>query len=269
MSPTTPEPSLFRALLRHNRQNRGMSQLDLSIAAEVSSRHISFLETGRAQPSREMVLRLAAALGLGLRDTNALLQAAGLPRAYAESRPEQTWPPAMEGILDRMLAKQEPYPMVVLNTRYDVLRGNQASTRVLARFIANPAALPQPPNLMHLVFHPELMRPHVDGWAEFAHVLLTALQRYAMSRPGDAGVRELIRELCAYPDVPQDWHSPAFDLPLHPTLEFGLSRGEERMRFVSTLTTFNVPLDVGLEDLMLESLFPADEATEALCRQSV
>jgi transcriptional regulator with XRE-family HTH domain len=245
-----------------------MSQLDLSIAAEVSSRHISFLETGRAQPSREMVLRLAAALGLGLRDSNALLRAADLPRAFAESAPEQNWPPAIERILGRMLAQQEPYPMIVLNARHDVLRGNQAATRVLTRFVANPAALQQPLNLMHLLFHPELMRPHVDGWTELAHLMLTGLQRYAMSRPADSSIPELIRELCAYPGVPEDWHNPAFDLPLSPALEFSLSRGDERVRFLSTVTTFNGPLDVGLEDLMLESLFPADEASEAMCRRA-
>src|SRR5689334_6819775 len=110
---------LFRALLRHYRHGRGMSQLDLSSAAEVSCRHISFLETGRAHPSREMVLRLAAALGLALRDANALLQAAGLPRAFPESRVEEALPTTIERVITRMLEQQEPYPMVVLNARYD------------------------------------------------------------------------------------------------------------------------------------------------------
>ena len=259
--------SLFRALLRHYRNARGMSQLDLSSAAEVSCRHISFLETGRAQPSREMVLRLAAALGLGLRDANALLHAAGLPRAFRETRGEQALPPMIERVIERMLAQQEPYPMVVLNGRYDLLRANRGAGALLQHFVRDPGAIGTRPNALHMLFHPELLRPYVDDWAELARALLTQLQRDALSHPGDDAIPELVRELCAHPGVPEDWRQPAFDLPPTAALEIGLSRDGLHARFLTTLTVFNAPLDVGLEDLRLESYFPADEATAALCRR--
>jgi transcriptional regulator with XRE-family HTH domain len=179
------ESALFRALLRHHRSARGMSQLDLSATARVSCRHISFLETGRAQPSREMVLRLSAALGLGLRDVNALLQAAGLPRAYRDSRADEPWPSSIERVIARMLAQQEPYPMVVLNARYDVLRTNDGAAQLVMRFVRDPSALGQPINALHLVFHPELMRPYLEDWPSLARTLLAQLQREALSRPSD------------------------------------------------------------------------------------
>jgi transcriptional regulator with XRE-family HTH domain len=267
MSLHARESSLFRALLRHYRCARGMSQLDLSGAADVSCRHISFLETGRAQPSRDMVLRLSAALGLGLRDANELLQAAGLPRAFPESRLEQPWPAAAERVIERMLAQQEPYPMVVLNARYDLLRANRGATQLLSRFVRDAAALTQPPNALHMIFHPELMRPFLDDWPGIARGTLAQLQRDALSRPGDEAIRNLVQELCAYPGVPDDWRQPALDLPQTPAFEFGLTRDGVRARFLTTLTVFNAPLDVALEDLRLESYFPADAATEALCKQ--
>lgn len=258
---------MFRALLRHYRNARGMSQLDLSSAAEVSCRHISFLETGRALPSREMVLRLGAALGLSLRDANALLQAAGLPRAFPESRSEQPLPPAIERVITRMLAQQEPFPMVVLNARYDLLRANRSATEIFSRFVGDPDALRTAPNALHMVFDPKLARTYIDDWPELARNVLTQLQRDALSRPADDSIPELVRELCAYPGVPEDWRQPALDLPVTPLLEFGMTRGDLRVRFVTTLTVFNAPLDVTLEDLRLESYFPVDEATEALCRR--
>jgi len=261
------ESNLFRALLRHHRSGRGMSQLDLSIAAEVSCRHISFLETGRAQPSREMVLRLAAALGLGLRDANALLQAAGLPRAFPESRVDAPWPPAIERVIARMLAQQEPYPMVVLNARYDLLRANRSASQLMARFVRDPAALREPINVLHLIFHPDLMRPYLEDWPELARSLLTRLQREAIGRLSDDAILELVRELCTYPGVPEDWRQPALDLPLTPAVEFGMQRDGMRVRFLTTVTVFNAPLDVALEDIQLESYFPVDDATEALCRE--
>ena len=272
MLPSMPErerehAALFRALLRHYRNARGMSQLDLSSAAEVSCRHISFLETGRAQPSREMVLRLGAALGLALRDANALLHAAGLPRAFPESRAEQALPPVIERVISQMLEQQEPYPMIVLNGRYDLLRANRGAMKLFLRFVRDPEKLGAQPNALHLIFHPDLLRPYLEDWPALARNLLTHLQRDTLTRPASDGIPELVRELCAYPGVPEDWRQPAFDLPLPPALELGLTRDGLHARFLTTLTVFNAPLDVALEDLRLESYFPADEATAALCRR--
>ena len=242
-----------------------MSQLDLSSAANVSSRHISFLETGRAQASREMVLRLCAALGLGLRDMNALLQAAGLPRAFPEASAAASFPPAIEAVIVRMLAQQEPYPMLVMNPRYDVLKSNAAALKVFLRFTQDVYALPTPLNALHLLFHPQGLRAHVEDWETLARSLMVHLQRETLERPSDERVSELLRELANYPGVPYAWHLPELDQPSTATLDFTLARGGERMRFITTTTVFNAALDVTLSDLRLESYFPGDDATAQLC----
>jgi transcriptional regulator with XRE-family HTH domain len=258
---------MFRALLRHYRQGRGMSQLDLAIAAEVSARHISFVETGRAQASREMILRLCGALGLGLRDVNTLLSAAGLPREFPEARVDAAWPAPIERVIERMLTQQEPYPLIVFNSAYDVLRSNQAAQRLLGRFVQEPRELTQRLNLLHVIFHPKLVRPYLEDWPRFARALLNQLQREALNRPADESIPRLVHELCNYPGVPEHWRQPALDLPPTPTLELGLARDGERARFLTTVTVFNAALDVTLEELRFESFFPADEQTEAFCRR--
>src|SRR5262249_53026664 len=158
------EPRLFPALLRHWRTRRGHSQLDLALAADVSSRHLSFLETGRAQPSREMVLRLAATLQVPLRDQNALLRAAGFADEFAEPDANGGPPPSIAGAIERMLAQHEPFPLTVLDRGYTVLRANEGGTRILSRFVLDPAALGSPPNVFALLFDPRLARPFVVDW---------------------------------------------------------------------------------------------------------
>jgi hypothetical protein len=138
---------------------------------------------------------------------------------------------------------------------------------VFARFVDDPTALQATPNVLHLLFDPRLVRPYIEDWPELARNVLTLLQRDALTRPGDDSIPELVRVLCAYPGVPEDWKQPSFDRPLDATLEFGMTRDDLRVRFLTTMTVFNAPLDVALEDLRLESYFPADEATEALCRE--
>src|SRR5437899_2869377 len=125
------ETRLFPALLRHWRTRRGLSQLDLAVAGDVSSRHVSFLETGRAQPSREMVLRLGATLNVPLRDQNDMLRAAGFDEAFTEPPLDGGLSPGIARAIDRMLAQHEPYPMTVLDRRYNVLRTNEGATRLL------------------------------------------------------------------------------------------------------------------------------------------
>lgn len=258
---------LFRALLKHWRHARGMSQLDLAIASNVSGRHVSFLETGRAQPSREMVLRLGATLGLSLRDQNELLAAAGLPAAHPESPGDGSLDPTVERVITRMLEQQEPYPMVVYDRGYDIVRMNGAAGRTLLRFIADPAALGERPNALRIAFDPQLMRPFIQDWPSVARDLLSRLQREALGRPQDDGLRALITELLQYPDVPGDWHQPDLGHEPHPTLTVTLAREGTRMRFLTTATVFNAPRDVTLQELSLESYFPVDRETELLCQE--
>src|SRR5229473_2565900 len=185
------ETRLFPALLRHWRTLRGLSQLDLALAADVSSRHVSFLETGRAQPSRE----------------------GGQPPGVAQA-------------IDRMLAQQEPFPMTVLDRHYSVLRTNGGGTRLLARFIADPSALGARPNAFAVLFDPRLARPFVVDWKRVAHAFVSRLHRETLAKPADAGLAALLRSLFEYPDIPEAWRQPDFSTPSDPTLTLRLKRDD-------------------------------------------
>lgn len=258
---------LFRALLKHWRSARGMSQLDLASGADVSARHLSFLETGRAQPSRDMVLRLGATLGLALRDQNELLHAAGLPAVYPEAAPGAPLPAVIERAIERMLRQQEPYPMMVMDRHYDILRMNQGAQRLAERFTVDPTAYGARPNAVKAAFDPRLMRPFVLDWPRIARSMLSELQREALGRPQDDGLRTLITELLGYPDVPEDWQMPDLGSSFGPTLTVTVARDGLRLSFLTTLTVFRIPHDVAVEELRIESYFPVDPETEAICRK--
>jgi transcriptional regulator with XRE-family HTH domain len=259
------ERRLYPALLRHWRTRRGFSQLDLAVAADVSSRHVSFLETGRAQPSREMALRLAATLSVPLRDQNDMLRAAGFADEFGEPNLEGGLSEGVSRAIDRMMAQHEPYPMTVLDRRYDVKRTNQGAARLLMRFVAEPSALPATLNVFALLFDPRLARPFLVDWERVAHALVARLHRQTLERPTDAGLGALLRSLFEYPDVPERWRQPDFSVPNEPVLTLRLKRDALAVSFLTTLTVFNAPQDVTLEELCIESYFPLDDATAATC----
>jgi transcriptional regulator with XRE-family HTH domain len=261
------EARLFSALLRHWRTRRGMSQLDLAVAAEVSSRHISFLETARAQPSREMVLGLAAALDVPLRDQNLLLDSAGFPPAFDEPALDGGMPPAIGQAIDRMLAQHEPFPMLVLTRNYDVRRTNEGARRVLSRMILDPDALDDPPNLLRSLMNPRLSRPFVVDWERTARLLISRMHRESLQRPSDGPLMELLKDLASYPDVPASLCQPDFSLPSDATFTVRLRRGDLDLAFLTTLTVFSAPQNVTLDELQLESYFPLDEATARACQR--
>lgn len=260
------QPALFPALLKHWRGHRGLSQLDLALTADVSARHVSFLETGRSQPSREMVLRLATALSMPLRDQNQLLVAAGHEEAFAET-PDDPLSGPLGDAIERMLAHQEPYPMVVMDRGYDIVRMNRAAARVLGCFVAEPAALGARPNGFAVLFDPRLARPFIEEWPRAARTMLARLHREALERPNDVALRALLRTLFAMPDVPADWQTPDLSAPSEPVLAVRLRRGELAAGFITTLTVFNAPQNVTAEELRIESYFPSDDATAQLCQR--
>lgn len=248
-----------------------MSQLDLALTAEVSARHVSFLETGRAQPSRDMVLRLATALSVPLRDQNQLLVAAGHPEAFDEPAEDALAGPIREAV-DRMLAHQEPYPMVVMNRAYDVVLLNRGARDVMSRFVLDPSALGAPTNGMALLFDPRLARPFVLDWPLVARTLLSRLHREVLERPNDAALGALLRSLLDLPDVPRDWQAPDLAAPSEPILPIRLRRDDLSLAFLTTVTVFNAPQNVTVEELRIECYFPLDDETrracEALARQT-
>ena len=261
---TGSQASLFPALLKHWRSRRGLSQLDLALAAEVSTRHVSFLETGRAQPSREMVLRLATTLAVPLRDQNQLLVAAGHPEAFEEPDEDALAGPIRQAV-ERMLAHHEPFPMVVMSRAYDVVLLNRAAKEVLARFVLDPSALGDRPNGMALLFDPNLARPFVVDWPSVARTLLSRLHREVLERPNDAALATLLRSLLDQPDVPRDWQAPDLSLPSEPVLPIRLQRDGQSLGFLTTVTVFNAPQNVTVEELRIESYFPLDDATRRAC----
>lgn len=257
---------LFPALLKYWRHRHGQSQLDLALAAGVSARHISFLESGHAKPSAEMVLRLLSALGVPLRDQNEALCVAGHAPRFPEPdlnaiSPEVDW------AIERMLKQQEPYPLTVLSPDYRLLRRNAAATRVLERFIAEPARWAEPPDMFSLVFDPGLARPFVADWHRVAHHMLARLHREALQSPGDSRLSDLLRRVMQYPDVKDEWRRPDFSTELGSTLNVWLRRDGLALGFMTTVTTFAASRFVTLEELRIESYFPLDAATRETCEQ--
>jgi len=242
-----------------------MSQLDLALAAEVSARHVSFLETGRSRPSPEMILRLGSTLDVPLREQNAMMRAAGLEDAFPDPGPETAFPLAIERAIDRMMAQHEPFPLVVFDRKYDIVRLNGGAARLLPLFVADPALLEPPVNAMMLLFDPRATRPFVEDWPQTARAMLARLHREVLASGGDAELGALLHRILELPDVPASWKQPDFTIPSEPTLPVRLRREKTRVAFLTTVTTFSAPQNVALEELHLESWFPLDDETADAC----
>lgn len=247
-------------LLRDWRARRGWSQLDTALAADMSQRHLSFIESGRSTPGRDKLLAIAEALDVPLRERNALLLAAG----YAPLYPEQPWDaPQMRAIIaavERMLRQQEPYPAVLLDRHWNVLATNDAAPRFFERFV-DLSAWSRPRNLLRLMFDPDGLRPFIHDWERAARSLLERLRREAVGRVLDQAGRELLEELMAYPGVPAAAASrpDASDLPMIP---ISFVRDDEILRYFSMVATVGAPTAIAAQELRVECLFPADETTE-------
>ena len=263
-----PAESHLGQLIRHWRTRRQLSQLDLAGEAGVSSRHVSFIETGRAKPSREMVLQLARALDVPLRDRNDLLTAAGFAPVYRATELDAPALAQARRALDFVLKAQEPYPALVLDRHWNVLKVNEGSARVQAYFL-DPKAVAElgPPNAIRLMFHPRGFRPSIVNWEATAASLVQWLHRDVAAGFGGDETRRLLKELLAYPDVPRHWQTLDLDASTAPFLPIELSKDGLTLRYFTTLTTLGTPHDITLQELRVESFFPADEATEAASRR--
>ena len=251
-------------LLRQWRTARRLSQLDLSLDADVSSRHLSYVETGRSQPSREMVLRLADALQIPLRERNALLLAAGYAPRYSETSLAAPEMAQMRSAIELILRHQEPYPAFLLDRHWDIRMSNQAAPRC-TRFLLG--AEPAESNMMRLVLHPDGLRPTMVNWEETAGDLVRHLHSQIAASPSDERAKGLLAEVLAYPGVPAHWRTREISPPPTPLLTTIFRKGDVELRFFSTITAFGAPHDVTLEELRIESSFPADEATIVACRE--
>jgi len=248
-------------LLRDWRQRRRLSQLDLSNEAAVSARHLSFVETGRSKPSRELVLHLAEHLDVPLRERNSLLMAAGYAPVYRERSLDDAEMDPVRGALDMILAGHEPYPAVIVDRLWNLVTANSAALSLFAAGVAEHLLEP-PVNVIRLGVHPEGLAPRTRNLAEFSEHLLVRLQRQLAVSP-DAELQALYDEAITYPGVTS--HSPVVADPttlLFVPMQFVAADGQELSMF-STLATFGTALDITLAELSIESFFPADAATEA------
>ena len=229
----------------------------------MSSRHLSYVETGKAQPSRDMVARLADTLDMPLRDRNALLMAAG----YAPEYPERSLAtPELSQIrraIDLILGAQEPYPAFVLNRRWDVLHANRAAARVGAFLIGGSAHT----NMVRQFLDPNDMRSVVVNWEEVAGDLVRHLHDEIEAVPTDERTVALLDEVLRYPGIPASWRTRQLGSVPTPLLTVHFRTGDTELRFFSTITRFGTPRDVTIDELRIECAFPADDSTAELCRR--
>jgi transcriptional regulator with XRE-family HTH domain len=253
-------------LLRDWRRRRHLSQLDVSLDAAVSARHLSFVETGRSKPSRELVLHLAEHLEVPLRDRNALLLAAGYAPVYPETGLDAEEMAPVRAALDKILAGHAPFPAVVVDRRWDLVSANGPALALLSDGVA-PELIAPPANALRVCLHPDGLAPRIDNLAEYSEHLLARLRRHLAVSP-DPGVAALYEELRGYPGVDDGSAAPAGpeDLLFVPLRLRAL--GDRTLSFFSTIATFGTALDVTLAELAIESFFPADPATEAALRDA-
>jgi transcriptional regulator with XRE-family HTH domain len=268
MSLTAHRPGAHEVgdLLRGWRHRRRLSQLDLALGAEVSARHLSFVETGRSKPSRELLLHLAEHLDVPLRDRNALLVAAGYAPVFAETALDDSAMTPVREALDRLLAGHAPFPALVVDHRWDLLSANLPAMALMGELVA-PELLEPPVNGLRVVLHPDGLAPRIENLAEYGGHLLMRLRRHELAAP-DPAISALIEELSGYPGVEEPGAESAAvdpaDLLFVPLRMRG--PGDEPLAFFSTLATFGTALDITLAELIIEQFFPADPATEKALR---
>lgn len=253
-------PSPVGALLQHWRRARHMSQLALATEAGVSARHLCFVETGRAKPSREMVLLLAGVLDVPLRERNALLLAAGFAPIYREADLDATEIASVRSALDAILRQQEPFPAVVMNRYWDILSMNAAASRFFG-FLLGATAVAEPANVVRLMFSPQGLWPFVTNWESAAEALVRRVHREAVGGMPDEKMARLLSEVLAYPGVPVRLRKPSLETPLLPVIPISFTKEGKTFNFFSAVTTLGTPQDVTLQEVRIESFFPLDDLT--------
>ena len=252
-------------LLREWRAARRWSQLDLALEAGMSTRHLSCVETGKSQASRETVGRLANALGMPLREQNLLMLAAGFAPQFAESPLSTSALKRMNEAIELILRHQEPYPAFVINRHWEILLANQAGSRMIS-FLMGGRPL-RHKNMLHNVFDPEDFRSVIVNWTEIAGWFIRHLHEEIAASPSDQGSRRLLKEILEYPGVPAHWRLRNVDSEISPVLNLVYASSAGQLCFFETITRFAGPRDVTVDELRIECFFPADEGTTVLCER--
>jgi len=250
--------------VRQWRDTRKISQHELGHRADVSPRHVSFIETGRSKPSRRMVLSLCSALDVPFREQNVLLTAAGFAPRYGESALDSPTLEIVKKALGFILDATEPYPAFVVDRHWTMVMANQAAGGLIHRLLGTPAEDAAPPNLIDLMLSPQCLRPFIVNWEEVASALIGRIHREALAGPEDPEADALLGRALSYPGIPHDWRRPNLELPLSPTLPLILDMGGVRLSLFGTIATFGTPQDITLQELRIESFYPADSETDAI-----
>lgn len=266
------EANAFGHLLREVRGERRLSQLALASEAETTQRHLSFMESGRSRPSRQMVLRLSEAMDIPLRTRNRLFIAAGYAPYYRETNIDAEEMARVRTGLDLILGHHEPYPAIVFDGGWDLLLTNTAMKRAMNLFVDTDAfwktVTPgEAPNMMKLVFHPEGLRPYIVNWESLCSHLLKQMRRKTSEGGARGRTAAVLGEILAYP---QDSFSPTTEKVAsqdNAVLPVELKKGSLSINLYSTVATFGETQDITLQELRIETFFPADSQTEALLRR--
>jgi transcriptional regulator with XRE-family HTH domain len=258
--PAGLKPHPLGDLLRNWRNRRAMSQADLAFEAGISIKHLSHVETGKAAGSRETLLQLAAALGLSLRDRNALLEAGGFARQYGERDLKASEVADAKRAIDLLLRRHEPFPAIVTDRQWNVIEANRAATRLMT-LLLGAERMTRPLNHMKMFLSPDELRPFVENWPSVAAALMVRARHEAMAAPLDLALQSTWRELTKLPDVaaPRLNESEAPG----PLCEVRLRHGDVSIGLIGAVLTLGTPQDVTLQELRIEMFMPADAASEA------
>jgi transcriptional regulator with XRE-family HTH domain len=250
------------SLLRDWRRRRRLSQLELALDADVSARHVSFVETGRSRPSAEMILHLAERLDVPLRERNRMLLAAGHAPAFQSHDLDEPPMAPVRAAIERVLEGHDPYPALVVDRAWEMIAANRAVSLLTAGVA--PELLEPPVNVLRVSLHPDGVAPRIANLAEWRAHLLERLRRQ-IALTGDAALAALLAELETYP-APRE-AAPETDQPIAVPLRLRSPEGE--LAFISTVATFGTAVEVTASELAIESFFPADDHTAAVVREHV
>lgn len=246
-------------LLRGWRTRRSLSQAELAFEAGISIKHLSYVETGKAAASRDILLQLASALDLSLRDRNALLEAGGFARQYGErdlSAPELA---EARRAIDLLLSRHEPFPAIVTDRRWNVMQANRAASRLMSMLLG-PPRMQRPLNHMRMFLAPDELKPFVENWPIVAAALLARARHEAMAAPLDGALQSTWRELMRLPQLPAATEDNSVPGPL---CEVRLRKGNIGIGLIGAVLTLGTPQDVTLQELRVEMFMPVDAASEA------
>jgi transcriptional regulator with XRE-family HTH domain len=264
----TKPDTRFPDLLRSWRKLRKFSQCDLSLNAGISQRHLSFLESGRSTPSREMVLKLASSLEVPLQERNNLLGSAGYAPMFREAALDDESLAQARQALEVMLKHHEPYPCLVADRNWNMIMTNEANLRLFGQFVDpfsvwNDIGDSGTQNLVRLVLHPNGLKPYITNWPVFARYFLHGLRLELRANPYARDTRELLDEVLCYPDLPDDDMIAPGPMPF---LTMEIAKRDFKLNLFTMVSSFGSPHDVTLQQLRIETFFPADELSEQAIR---